>query len=164
MYCPQCGQVQTGDVRYCSRCGLSLHEINRWLTGAGELINPEGAKQEISPRRRNILRAAKVAFFSGFLCPVGFVIGQSARDPQWLAIPLMVFVSSLIWMLYCRIFMEGNKPTGNRRQLATAQENYLPPARASLALDAHQINTAEIAQPPSVTEYTTNLLRNREGN
>ena len=164
MYCPQCGQTQTGEVRYCSRCGLSLYEIGRWLGGNGELTVAEDCTMQLSRRRRHILRAAKVAFFSGFLCPIGFVIGQAQREPQWLAIPLLVFVSSLIWMLYCRIFMEGNRPTGNRRQLPTAQENYLPPARASLALDAHRINTAEIAQPPSVTEYTTNLLRNREGN
>jgi hypothetical protein len=164
MYCPQCSQTQTGEVRYCSRCGLSLYEIGRWLAGDSELTVAEDCTMQLSPRRRHILRAAKVAFFSGFLCPIGFVIGQSQREPQWLAIPLLVFVSSLIWMLYCRIFMEGNKPKGNRRQLPTVQENYLPPTRASLALDAHRINTAEIAQPPSVTEYTTNLLRNREDN
>ena len=163
MYCPQCGQVQTGDVRFCSRCGLSLHEINRWLTGAGELINP-GAKQELSPRRRNILRAAKVAFFSGFLCPIGFFVGQANREPQWLAIPLLVFVSSLIWMLYCRIFMEGTASFANRSQgqLRTGENAYLPPASSAIALEAHRADTSEIVQPSSVTEYTTNLLRKRE--
>ena len=164
MYCPQCGQVQTGDVRYCSRCGLSLYEINQWLTGDSALIHSEDCTVQLSRRRRHILRAAKVAFFSGFLCPIGFVVGQAQREPPWLAIPLFVFVSSLIWMLYCRIFMEGNAAAANRTQgqMRTGENAYLPPVTTAIGLEAHRVNTSEIVQPSSVTEYTTNLLRKRE--
>jgi hypothetical protein len=44
------------------------------------------------------------------------------------------------------------------------QNEYLPPAQANPApvLRAREPNTAEIIKPPSVTEYTTNLLRNRD--
>ena len=164
MYCPQCGQTQTGEVRYCSRCGLSLYEIGRWLGGDSELTVAEDCTMQLSRRRRHIIRAAKIAFFSGFLCPIGFVIGQAQREPQWLAVPLLVFVSSLIWMLYCRIFMEGNQPASNRSQgqLRTGESAYLPPTSSTIAFEAHPVDTSEIVQPASVTEYTTNLLRNRE--
>ena len=59
MYCPQCGQQQSEEIRYCSRCGLSLYEIGLWLGGSGELINPESEQRQVSPRRRHIRRCCK---------------------------------------------------------------------------------------------------------
>ena len=163
MYCPQCGQVQPGDTRYCSRCGLSLYEVGLWLSGAGELVNPQATGKQISPRRKNMIRAAKVTFFSGILCPIGLVLGALDKEPAWFVFPFVVLVGSLIWMLYGRLFLEGDVPAiPNRQPSFKAEEtNYLPPRRTP-ELEAHRANTAEMIQPDSVTEYTTNLLRKRE--
>jgi hypothetical protein len=162
MYCPQCGQQQSEEVRYCSRCGLSLYEIALWMREDGELINPDGEQRQVSPRRRHIVGAAKVAFFSGILCPIGLFVGAVQKEPQWLAIPLVVFLGSLVWMIYCRLFMKGDEDYASqrRRPLSSADKTYLPPSQSSgTVLEAHRVNTAEMTQPPSITEYTTNLLK-----
>lgn len=164
MYCPHCGQVQSDEVRYCSRCGLWLQEVSMWLNGTNEsLVQPKDS-QQISPRRQNIIRAAKVAFFTSFLLPIGFVIGKSAKEVQWFAIPLLIFLGSLVWMLYSRLFIPAHLiSTRHQNQVKTRDKNYLPPSHsAGMTLAPHRIDTAEIAQPPSVTEYTTNLLHHRE--
>jgi hypothetical protein len=160
MYCPQCGQVQSDEMRYCSRCGLSLNEVSLWLSGASELLNPQASSKELSRRRKNILRAAKVAFFSGVLFPVGLYFSEMSREAQWVAIPLVVFFGSLMWMLYCRLFMAGEKETSRQQhRMRAAETSYLPPGKSTPQLESHRINTAEMVQPGSVTEYTTNLLR-----
>ena len=162
MYCPQCGQQQSEEIRYCSRCGLSLYEIGLWLGGSGELINPESEQRQVSPRRRHIVGAAKVAFFSGILCPIGLFVSAMQKEPQWLEIPLVVFLASFVWMLYCRLFMKGDQDCANqrRRSVYSADKIYLPPSQSSgTVLEAHRVDTAEMAQPPSITEYTTNLLK-----
>jgi len=163
MYCPQCGQHQADDVRYCSRCGLLLQQISTWLNGESESLVQQTGNQ-VSPRRRHILRAAKVAVFSSFLLPLGFIVGQMQREPQWFAIPLLIFFASLVWMLYARLFIPGiPMPTGRLKQVEIRETNYLAPSHSAVvALPPHRVDTAEIAQPPSVTEYTTNLLRQRE--
>ena len=164
MYCPQCGQVQADEVRYCSRCGLWLQEVNMWLNGASESLMQQTNNRLISRRRQNIIRAAKVAFFTSFLLPVGFVVGKSQRELQWFAIPMMVFLGSLVWMLYSRLFIPNfPKATRQVKPVKMSDTNYLPPSRsAGVTLPPHRIDTSEIAQPPSITEYTTNLLPHRE--
>jgi len=161
MYCPQCGQVQTGDVRYCSRCGLSLYEVSLWLTGVSELINPQ-AHQVESVRRKNIMRAARVAFFSLAAFPLFLFIGAMDSEVGWLVPPLLTLFASLMWMLYSRLFLDGKTPaSANRQPLFKAEDtNYLPP-RPARELEPHRPNTSEIVQPGSVTEYTTNLLRKK---
>ncbi len=162
MYCPQCGQVQSGDVRYCSRCGLSLNEVSLWLAGANELMNPQ-AQQTVSVRRKNIMRAAKLAFFSVATFPLFLFIGLMDHEEGWLVIPALSLFVSLMWMLYSRLFLAGKTPASASRQpLFKADEtNYLPPRQAR-ELEPHRPNTSEIVQPGSVTEYTTNLLKNRK--
>jgi len=165
MYCPQCGQVQSGEVRYCSRCGLALHEVSLWLGGVGELINPQAGNKQLSPQRKNIMRAAKVAFFSGIVLPFAIFVGAMDKEPAWFAIPLLVLFGSLVWMLYSRLFMDGSAPVVSKHQpsLRAEETNYLPPRRVA-ELEPPRTNTSEIVQPGSVTEYTTNLLRKREKN
>jgi hypothetical protein len=65
-----------------------------------------------------------------------------------------------MWMLYCRLFMDGGKGASRHQHRMKAMEtSYLPPEKSALPLEPHRINTAEMVQPGSVTEYTTNLLR-----
>ena len=36
MYCPNCGQQQvSGEMRFCSRCGLALTGLAEWLASNG---------------------------------------------------------------------------------------------------------------------------------
>jgi hypothetical protein len=162
MYCPQCSQQQPDAAYYCSRCGLSIYEISVWLTGNRVLTNADVMKQ-LSPRRKWILRAAKVTFFSGVLLPIGFLLAAASREPVFILVPLIVFFASLVWMLYCRLFVEDTNAVAIQasQRSIIAPVQYVPPVQVGspIALEGHRINTAEMGQPPSVTEYTTNLLK-----
>ena len=68
MYCPNCGQQQiSGEMRFCSRCGLSLSGLAEWLTGSGLSAKrrDEALVSASSPRPKGMRRAAKLMFFSG---------------------------------------------------------------------------------------------------
>ncbi len=165
MYCPKCSQPQPDEVRFCSRCGISLSEIAQWLAGTGVLVNEEPLKKQLTPRRRGIIRAAKVTFFSAVFLPVGLLFALAVNEPFPLIIPLIVFAASLVWMLYCRLFMEDSPPYASQsaKPVRIRAGTYLPPSPDNLAvaLEPGRVNTAEIVQPPSITEYTTNLLRKK---
>ena len=166
MHCPNCGQSQLSeDVRYCSRCGLSLWELARWLNdGANAPWNPIQPGNELSPRRKGIRRGAKLMFISAVLFLFTLVLALAVDGPELLMIPFTIFVVGLTCALYCRLFADAEPVVKKQMpaQLYRANE-YLPPAQVNSApgLRAREPNTAEIVQPPSVTEYTTNLLRNR---
>jgi hypothetical protein len=168
MYCPNCGQAQTSeDIRFCSRCGLSLWELARWLNeGANAPWTPIQKSIEPSPRRKGIRLGAKLMFLGGVLLPICFGLALLINEPGPLVLPIMVFFAGLVWALYCRLFVDHTpalKPT-LPAQMYRPPNEYLPPAQVNSApaLGAREPNTAEMVRPPSVTEYTTNLLGNRK--
>jgi hypothetical protein len=121
----------------------------------------------MSPRRKNIRRAAKMMFFAGVLFPIFLIISISEDDPGPLAVPFVLFFISLAWMLYARLFID--KPAS--RELPTSQTSVLGPNPTRNALPPpinvpipgvgrHQVRTNELAERPSVTENTTRLLDN----
>jgi len=167
MYCPNCGQAQASeDIRYCSRCGLSLWELARWLIdGANAPWSPVQPVTEPSPRKKGIRRGAKVMFLGGALFLPFLVIALAVDEPGPLLLPFTIFLAGLFWALYCRLFAD-NRPAAPAKTPAQLyrQNEYLPPAQGNpaQALRAREPNTAEIIKPPSVTEYTTNLLKHRD--
>ena len=170
MYCPNCGQQQVSEeMRFCSRCGLALSGLADWLAhGRVPLIRREEAQAEpMSPRRKNIRRAAKMMFFAGALFPIFLVMSIAEEHPGPLALPFVVFFISLAWMLYARLFSD----TYAKRELPTSQTSVLGPnpTRSTLpppinvpmpGVGRHQVRTNELAERPSVTENTTRLLDN----
>lgn len=167
MYCPNCGQAQTSEeIRYCSRCGLSLWELARWLTGGANAPgNPIQQRAELSARKKRIRQGAKLMFLGGVLFPVCFGLALLVDEAGPLLLPLTIFFAGLAWALYSRLFVDDMPELSTKApvQLYRPSE-YLPPAQVNPApvLRAMEPNTAEIVRPPSVTEYTTNLLRNRD--
>lgn len=167
MYCPNCGQAQTSEeIRYCSRCGLSLWELARWLTeGANAPWQPVKLVTEATPRKKGIRQAAKLLFLGGVLLPVAFILALIVDGPGFLVIPAVMLFVGLVWMGYCRLFVE-DAPAARKQMPAPAYRanEYLPPAQVNPANVSRprEPNTAEIVRPPSVTEYTTNLLRKRD--
>jgi hypothetical protein len=167
MYCPNCGQAQTSDeIRYCSRCGLSLWELARWLTeGANAPWQPVQPVTGPTARRKGIRRAAKLLFLGGVLLPVALLLAIASDEPGFLVIPSLIIFVGLVVMGYCRLFIDDLEAT--RKQVpaqAHRPNEYLPPAQANPVnvLRPREPNTAEIVRPQSVTEYTTNLLRKRD--
>jgi hypothetical protein len=165
MFCPRCGQQQvTEEVRFCPRCGLSLASVPALLAGV-EAAPPGGAPRGgRSKKRKQIRRGAKLMFLSAVLFPVFFGIGIAADSPGPLIVPVTVFFTGLAWMLYFVLFGEEEaheSAVGARVDLREGRNaQSLPPATFAPAsgFGARPAHTADMAQPPSVTEQTTKLL------
>jgi hypothetical protein len=163
MFCPNCGQQQvSGEMRFCSRCGLALTGLAEWVAGGILPVRPAEQTQlsEPSPRRKHIRRASKLMFFSGVLLPVFLLLCAAIGEGGPMILPVGLLFTALVWMLYARLFIDDTTP-------AIAQAAQQPafgsvPARGSLppAVGRPQVRTNELAQQPSVTEHTTRLLDN----
>ena len=170
MYCPNCGQQQVADsTRFCSRCGLALSGLAEWLAGGGvATAREEAAPAPLSPRRKGIRRGAKLVFLSFVLMPIFFGIAVAMDHPLPLIFPCTVFFAGVSWMLYSRLFGENTpaaegRPRGAHGLGAAHGGAALPPASQPAYVPPPQrARTAELAQPPSVTESTTRLL-DRDG-
>jgi hypothetical protein len=167
MYCPRCGQQQISDeVRFCPRCGISLAAVPALLTGgearaAGEGASAGGGRTR---KRAQTRRGAKIMFFSAVLAPIFFAISIAADSPGPLVVPFTVFLAGLAWMLYFVIFGEEIPDAGMEKGQKDLREGRgaqaLPPSTfvPASGFGRQGANTADMAQPPSVTEQTTRLL------
>jgi hypothetical protein len=106
-------------------------------------------------------------FFSGVLLPIFFGLSILFDEPFPLVVPLSIFLAGLSLMLYFRIFGEeitaAGSLQGHPSRLGTrAGVTTLPPASdiGMNSVAGRQVRTAELVQPPSVTENTTKLLDN----
>ncbi len=109
MYCPNCGQQQvSGEMRFCSRCGLALTGLAEWLAGGGLPVRRADPAQapELSLRRKHIRRAQKLMFFSGVLLPVFFLFCAAIEEGG----PMIVPVGTLL----CVTRMDALRPALHR--------------------------------------------------
>lgn len=104
-------------------------------------------------------------FFSGVLMPIFFGLSILFDGPGPLLIPITIFFAGLSLLLYSRIFGEEILPAVNRQarpsRLETPLDSLaLPPASGVRvnSVGGQRVRTAELVQPPSVTENTTRLL------
>lgn len=167
MFCPKCGQQQIADnTRFCSRCGLPIDGLAQWLAGdAPAAIGDKGLAVAVSPRRKGVRRGAKIMFLSAVLTPLFIVLSVISDAGEPLIIPFLLFLAGLSVILYSSIFKE-KAPTQTTPARPAAlgsafSSNALPPASNTWANSRRDqaVRTAELAQPPSVTEKTTRLLR-----
>ena len=168
MFCPNCGQKQIADTtKFCPRCGTQLAGLAEWLTGGAPLTVREAPAPPppapLSPRRRGMRRGAKVMFLSGVLLPFLIAMSIAAENPGPIIFALIIFFIGLSMTLYARLFGEDvprvkGKPA--QPQVAGMAANALPHAADSRVNNFgwRGVRTAELAQPPSVTENTTRLL------
>ena len=170
MYCPRCGQQQISEeTRFCSRCGLLIQGLAEWLAAGGApLARREKAPvSPSSPRRKSIRRGAKLMFLSGALFPLVLLFCAVVETGVPLVFPLFIFFVGLAIMLYARLFGDDSSPAKGQPfetyGLGTPSGGgALPPASDTgmRGFSRRQPRTAEMAQPPSVTENTTRLLDN----
>ncbi|HEX5889873.1 MAG TPA: hypothetical protein VFY61_14290 [Pyrinomonadaceae bacterium] len=175
MYCPQCGQQQaSGVVRFCSRCGFPLDGVIQLLTTGGMLpvYHQSDEPQQPSPRRKGVKQGAILLLSGAVIVPILGVLASfsNAAFPQVLAAlaAIICFIGGPFRMLYAALFEEG----APRRFPAYGPPPPIPmpqqfgPPRQHTALPPQPVrppawrkpNTAELANPPSVTENTTRLL------
>lgn len=171
MYCPKCGQQVSDSARFCSRCGLLVSEVAEWLAGGGNLIIREEAVEPrpLSPRRKGMRRGAKMMFWGAALLPILFGLSIAFDAPFPLLISFILILAGLTLLVYSRLFADEIPSDRSRqarqvRQGTGRAESALPPAADTGVISDswRQSRTAEMAQPPSVTEPTTKLLE-RDG-
>lgn len=176
MYCPHCGQQQVSDItRFCARCGFLLEGTAAVLASGGSVptryVQP-GPKQ-ISPRGKGVRQGAMLMLSTILIVPIVTIISVSLSVYPEMIVPLtaiFLFIGGLLRILYA-LLMEDAVPQMNSEQMApyapptvpqfdrSARNAALPPAAANPAMNWRpRPNTAEIYQPPSITENTTRLL------
>ncbi len=181
MYCPSCSQLQTSEeTKFCSRCGFPLGLVSEILMHGGFL--PQLADLYKSKKfftRRNglifslfwflIFVVVLAPFFGiaggpgeligilGLLGTVGSLIMVIAsflilkKEPVNLESPNQVLLNTGIHNTY------ENRQTALPPTQSQPAQSYAPPANSWKAP-----NTGEFAEPRSVTENTTKLLRKED--
>jgi len=180
MYCPQCGQQQaSGVVRFCSRCGFPLDGVIQLLGNGGMLPvyrAPDEAPQ-ISARKRGVKQGGILLLSGAVVVPILGVLSSFASSSTFLEIlvafaAIICFIGGPLRMLYAAVFEEGapNRMAHGVRPYIPAPVStpHFAPMGQPSALPPHSVQppvgwrsrpiTAELANPPSVTENTTRLL------
>ena len=179
MFCPQCGQQQaTGVIRFCSRCGFPLDGVIQ-LLGTGGMIpvyrNPD-EPVPISPRRKGV-KQGFVLFLLGVIIVPLLGIMASFGNSAFLEIltafaAIICFIGGPLRMLYAAVFEEGaprtmpmyGSPPVAQSQFGPPMHHHAlapPPVRTPSSWRSRP-NTAELVNPPSVTENTTRLLEKED--
>jgi hypothetical protein len=166
MYCPRCSQQQvTDDVSFCSRCGFQLGIVRGLLVTDGALPARAIDFQSglLRPGRKISRLGAKLMFFSLISVPLFLALSIIFDSPGPLFLPAVTFLVGLTFVLYARIFGEDILPSKPAQppffeRFASTPRQPLQGGASIGDLGAGRGNTAEIIQPPSVTERTTNLL------
>ena len=166
MFCPKCGQQSLDEVRFCPRCGLQLDELAAYV--AAKEQNPGGAPVPRAPvmtaRRRGMRRGAKLMFICGVLLPAVLLLAMEDDAPGPLLLVCTTFLAGLAWFVYSWLFNDNVVPVGKdarRKDLGAAGDRPAlgaPQFIPAPLFNQQRGNTAEIYQPPSVTENTTKLL------
>lgn len=178
MYCPQCGQQQTSDlIRFCSRCGFPMDGVIHLLHNRGLLPMYPAAQEsgEISPRKRGVRQGGILLLTGALLVPILGVLNSFSTgmimDVLVAVAAIICFLGGPVRMIFAALFEDGAPPRGPLPMTAYAPPpairpgmpppgaGALPPAMGNAVPTWRQRpNTAELMQPPSVTENTTRLL------
>src|SRR5260370_19860102 len=167
MYCPRCSQQQVSDeVVFCTRCGFELSGVETLL--ANERAVParttESQPTGWLPSRKGARLGVKLIFFSVILLPLFFALSFTFDSPIPFWFPAISFLTGLTCVLYTAIFDEDilpakqKTPSGFSGTVISIPTLNSPPAAVG-ELGAMRVNTAEMIQPQSITENTTNLLK-----
>ena len=147
MFCSKCGQEQASEsVHFCSRCGFKLNTIEEGLA------------------KRLILMAMYLVVT---ICAiVGW--GSITAGPAYMQLRVIITIIAAITFyllfsgdlthIFNKLFSQHIER--NKQVAPASQQTPLPPVHSVPvpSLVSHRVNTAEMMQPPSVTEQTTILL------
>jgi hypothetical protein len=145
-----------------------LTGLAEWLAGGSMVVkrSDHADVPAVSPRRKNMRRAAKLMFSSGVLFCIFLAISIAVDEGGPMILPIILLFVSLVWLLYARLFISDPQPVNYQAPQTTAlgslsARGSLPPATTtSIPVGRSQVRTNELAQPPSVTENTTRFFDN----
>jgi hypothetical protein len=184
MYCPKCSQGQISDeVRFCPRCWLRLDALKMLLVENQNGLAMSEAEREtqlVSTRKRDVLIGATVmpvAAISIVLLMISSVAGtpwQAVIIPLllvWIGIASVILLSGHAAREVTNLFSKNDSASLSQivsklvtRLNPTAPHQVLPPVQSEPieGFGTWRVNTAELVQPSSVTEHTTNLLTKKD--
>ena len=164
MYCPRCAQQCITDVRFCPRCGLPLNLIAEITANNGVAWGDDSNRAQAtkSSRQKGIRVGTIIILTSMVLAPLFFGLSFLADGPGPLLVPLTIFLTGLSVVLYARAFGE-NLPQNDKRQPyqipRPANTPVLALPRPSIdGFASQKVNTADMAERPSVTDHTTQFF------
>ena len=168
-------------MRFCSRCGFPMEGAMHLLANGGLIPQYQHTVDQKgpSPRRKGVKQGALLMLIGAILVPILFIMSGFApgRLENVFALfgslaAILCFLGGPLRMLFAGIFEEGAPPKSQFMMsnpyappvIAAPQARVsLPPAAVNTAASWRQRpQTAEIMQPPSVTDNTTRLLDKKE--
>ena len=163
MYCPGCGyQTTEGSVRYCPGCGFRLDGVTQLLARSGEPVGSEPeALAGLSQRQVGLRVGVKLILLSVVLFPIFLGLSFIFDSPIPLFPSVTLFLGGLAWTLYSQLFGENVLPP-KQSQFPASPRGLALPSRQSVpntGFISNQSNAPATVHPPSVTERTTNLLK-----
>lgn len=172
MYCPQCGQHQVSETtRFCSRCGFPLEGVTAVIAAGGQVPTRyiQNRNQPMSPRSKGVRQGAMLMLSTLLVVPLVSIVSVNFLGNGEVVIPmaaLICFVGGLLRILYALLMEDAvppveipNIPAYTPGMVDRSASNVmLPPASNAAPAWGSRPKTAEIYQPPSITENTTRLL------
>ena len=176
MFCPKCSRQQISDnVRFCSRCGFQLTVVKAILVADGGSSSKTSWSISVDRSRRKRDMAIGAALMCVFALHSAWTTEDLSLEREYssLILKCLILFALINIVPVIRDFFSGNRAqdgasspktlSGLRTKFKNRDQNFaLPDAygRPAGGYFTGSINTAELVPPPSVTEDTTNLLRN----
>ena len=161
MFCPRCGHQQvSNEMRFCSRCGLSLGLVTDLVANSSDQLKRE--KRELTGIA---LIMATVLMLVNFIIVFGAVTLPHLASPAFLWVWVAFVISSLI-VGSCGLvnlirggFFKRLKERELRLKLLKSEQEHqqLPEKSGSASFDVRSITG--LVDPGSVTETTTRELQ-----
>ena len=179
MHCPRCGQQQVSEeIKFCSRCGFPLGLISEIVAHGGflpQLADLPKKKKKILTRKNGLkISLIWFIFLTIFMTAIAAVTGADEEIVVFFAVLgslgglLLMVISFLFLYKEPKYFLDENmtQPAqfgGQQHQGALPPQSYQPvdsymPPAGSWKAPA----TGDLAQPGSVTDATTKLLKKDE--
>ena len=177
MFCPKCARPLAEGVQFCQQCGLALEGVRELVEG----VTVEKRAVGRSPRREGYRRGFILAVVALLILPFYPVVENllgalipSVENSRLDELPLglftvalfVLFAAGVARMLYARLFESAEASEEPAREKGTrlpgrTEERQLPPSQSIPVEEffAGRVNTADLAEPRSVTEQTTRSLR-----
>lgn len=172
MHCPQCGQQVTSvDARFCRHCGFALDGVKDLLhpTTPGPVNPPSLMNITVGADPRS-LRGINQAAYLLLLAFVPLLLAAAQGLFSLTLLPAMLLMKAFFALLALPVLRFGYALYEAKREWEPKKKSQIgggtrrlklrPAQRAPAeACSGRQIDTAEVVQPPSVTEPTTKLLK-----
>lgn len=161
MFCPRCSQQFSGEVRFCSRCGMLLNLIAEITANQGMPLGHDAPAMQGKSRPKGLRIGIIIMLVAMVLTPLFLGLSVAADGPAPLLFPLTVFLTGLCFVLYSKAFKDdGPLPYVNQPfQIKPPNASLLiSPGQQAVDVGSRRVKTADIADPPSVTDHTTQFF------